>query len=171
MLAMAVGCRRVLLVPATRLTGHGYYTALTCHRLTRIVGVVPLTAALIVNTSVIATFADLAAFGGALVLLQHDVTVARTGTDLFLALDVAILTHAGHAGNEFFDYLHDDRLSFVGAVLIRRRQTRDLNGVGAIRMTADESTTADQRRHQDNGRNEADGKTSGGDRQFYDAAR
>lgn len=34
------------------------------------------------------------------------------------------LTHAGHAGNEFFDYLHDDRLSFVGAVLIRRRQTR-----------------------------------------------
>lgn len=37
------------------------------------------------------TFADLAAFGGALVLLQHDVTVARTGTDLFLALDVAIL--------------------------------------------------------------------------------
>jgi hypothetical protein len=39
------------------------------------------------------TFANLAALGGgALVLLQH-VTVARAGTNLLLALDVAILFH------------------------------------------------------------------------------
>lgn len=47
----------------------------------------------------------------------------------------------------------------------------DLNGVGTIRLTADESTAANQRRHQDNGREEANAKTSGGHRQLHDAAR
>jgi len=109
-------------------------------------GVGPFSAVLVMNTLIMATFADVAALGFVGFVVDEHVTALCAGTGLFAALDVAILAHAGDA-RIIGDERHDHFLSFVGAVLISGRQTQNGESVDVHQQSGDDQRKSEKVDH------------------------